>query len=259
MKRKTLGATALAVALMFSMAASAVASGHMLDPFTQDELDNNWEADRLYPSGGVESVAAHGRTDVAAISMDSSQASDQGDWWGYEGIKQVADHGSAVQVDLYVPSAWQGHPANAGFWASDAPTISVYPIIAFRNSDTVPAGFYTWDGAGWVNSGIPVNYDGWNTLALSLDTTNEVINYAINGQDAGDVAATGDSIGQVFLNQYNYGAFDPDNAVDYTSHWHVGLEDIDSKDQCRDGSWEEAGFKNQGQCIKFVSTGQDSR
>lgn len=31
------------------------------------------------------------------------------------------------------------------------------------------------------------------------------------------------------------------------------------KDQCKKGGWEAYGFKNQGQCIRFVNTGQDSR
>jgi hypothetical protein len=32
-----------------------------------------------------------------------------------------------------------------------------------------------------------------------------------------------------------------------------------TKDDCKDGGWEDAGFRNQGQCIRFVNTGQDSR
>jgi len=32
-----------------------------------------------------------------------------------------------------------------------------------------------------------------------------------------------------------------------------------SRDDCRDGAWQELGFRNQGQCIRFVETGKDSR
>jgi hypothetical protein len=32
-----------------------------------------------------------------------------------------------------------------------------------------------------------------------------------------------------------------------------------TKDDCKDGGWENYGFKNQGQCIRFVETGKDSR
>jgi hypothetical protein len=30
-------------------------------------------------------------------------------------------------------------------------------------------------------------------------------------------------------------------------------------DDCKDGGWEDFGFRNQGQCIRFVNTGEDSR
>ncbi len=32
-----------------------------------------------------------------------------------------------------------------------------------------------------------------------------------------------------------------------------------TKDDCKKGGWEQYGFRNQGQCIKFVNTGKDSR
>jgi hypothetical protein len=39
----------------------------------------------------------------------------------------------------------------------------------------------------------------------------------------------------------------------------VGRNDPATKDDCKDGGWESFGFRNQGQCIRFVNTGQDSR
>jgi hypothetical protein len=35
--------------------------------------------------------------------------------------------------------------------------------------------------------------------------------------------------------------------------------DPDSKDQCKQGGWEDFGFRNQGQCVRFVETGKDGR
>jgi hypothetical protein len=29
--------------------------------------------------------------------------------------------------------------------------------------------------------------------------------------------------------------------------------------ECKKGGWEAFGFKNQGQCVRFVQTGKDSR
>ena len=33
----------------------------------------------------------------------------------------------------------------------------------------------------------------------------------------------------------------------------------ETKEDCMDGGWEAFGFKNQGQCVRFIETGQDSR
>ncbi|MGQ0702538.1 MAG: TolB family protein [Gemmatimonadales bacterium] len=32
-----------------------------------------------------------------------------------------------------------------------------------------------------------------------------------------------------------------------------------SKEQCKNGGWEGLGFRNQGQCLRYVETGKDSR
>lgn len=32
-----------------------------------------------------------------------------------------------------------------------------------------------------------------------------------------------------------------------------------TKEECKDGGWERFGFENQGQCVRFVETGKDSR
>ncbi len=47
-----------------------------------------------------------------------------------------------------------------------------------------------------------------------------------------------------------------DERFDWTRFYVMSL---DSKDQCKDGGWQALGFRNQGQCIRFVETGQDSR
>ena len=41
----------------------------------------------------------------------------------------------------------------------------------------------------------------------------------------------------------------------------IVAEQVDplSKDECKQGGWEEFGFMNQGQCVRFIETGKDSR
>ena len=36
-------------------------------------------------------------------------------------------------------------------------------------------------------------------------------------------------------------------------------EDPQTKDDCKNGGWEQSGFKNQGQCVRFIETSDDRR
>jgi hypothetical protein len=53
--------------------------------------------------------------------------------------------------------------------------------------------------------------------------------------------------------------FNPRNGGRYTRNFYIEEFNPESKNQCKKGGWEEFGFRNQGQCIRFVNTGQDSR
>ncbi len=44
-----------------------------------------------------------------------------------------------------------------------------------------------------------------------------------------------------------------------TYDFELSLPSPTSKAQCADGGWQDYGFKNQGQCNKFLETGKDSR
>lgn len=48
-----------------------------------------------------------------------------------------------------------------------------------------------------------------------------------------------------------------DQDFDWT-RFDVGA-DARSRENCRDGGWQTYGFDNQGQCVRFVTTGKDSR
>lgn len=48
------------------------------------------------------------------------------------------------------------------------------------------------------------------------------------------------------------------NATNY-GHWLILENQPQTKDDCKKSGWEAYGFKNQGQCIRFVNTGKDSR
>ncbi|MCL4247129.1 MAG: hypothetical protein KJ065_03140 [Anaerolineae bacterium] len=37
------------------------------------------------------------------------------------------------------------------------------------------------------------------------------------------------------------------------------LPDVQTKDECKNDGWMQFGFRNQGQCVRFIETGVDSR
>lgn len=256
--RKTITVLTAVIALTVSMMGAAIASSTLLDPFTSAELEDNWTVDRQFPSGGVTSVSAHGRSDVAAVAIVGELRSTQGSFRYFEGIKKVGDFGPTVQVDLYMPSEWAtvgNGPLNIGFWTSDDP-ISAYPLIVFRNSATVDAGFYVYNTqtGAYAPSGVEVRYDGWNTLQVVLDADSDTANYLINGQAAGLTYAANNTIGQVFLNHFN------DGVTDYTAHWHAGVIAAPSANDCKKGGFAALGFRNQGQCVSsFVANTNANR
>lgn len=53
----------------------------------------------------------------------------------------------------------------------------------------------------------------------------------------------------------SFGA-EKDERFDWTRFYVLSPQ---NKDECKDGDWEAAGFKNLGQCVRFVETGEDSR
>ena len=53
---------------------------------------------------------------------------------------------------------------------------------------------------------------------------------------------------------------DAANGIEIDNHSLYQLVDEPtSMDDCKNGGWEAFGFRNQGQCIRYVNTGQDSR
>lgn len=51
----------------------------------------------------------------------------------------------------------------------------------------------------------------------------------------------------------------PDLADDLHVLTFVGSNDPQTKDDCKKGGWESYSFRNQGQCVRYVETGKDSR
>jgi len=233
----------ISIAILFL--ASTVLAATLLNPFTQTELDTNWEADRFFPTDGVTSVSAFGRDDVARLGLDSTQTQ-AGTFQRTEGIKTVGvqNFGTMVQADLYIDPDWQDKAVRAGLWVVGDDGAGArddwFGIVEFVNNEPCPdpdcsnqanltdhEGFRIWDSAvGWTqNLNTSFTYGEWVTLAIELDTANQEYHYYIDGVLVGSATAGENFIREIFLNSYNYGldSFPTLGSESYAAHWHVGI------------------------------------
>ncbi len=265
-------------ALGMIAAATVAASSHFQepDPFTQAELDSNWEADRQFPTDGVASVSAFGRDPVARIGIDS-ELTDENTFRRTEGIKTVGDQnfGTAVEVDLYIDPDWEDKAVRAGFWVvgdnGAGERDELFGILEFVNLEPSTSGasatgdhegWRFWDSnVGWTNLDTEFAYGEWATLSIELDTSVQLYQYYINGDPVSQAAGGENFIRELFLNSYNYGLDEFPNLGNdsYSAHWHAGTPDPVTKDDCKKGGWQASGFENQGKCVQFLNTGMDSR
>lgn len=109
------------------------------------------------------------------------------------------------------------------------------------------------EGTCDVNTAVTVagNVDGFNNP------------YAWDGHNfdaAVDTSSYTPGMHCFIFNPEEEGPNQPD--VRETREFFVGeplSDNSEDKNSCKKGGWEDYGFKNQGQCIKFVNTGKDSR
>ena len=244
--------------LSFAMAPLGAFAATSLSPFTATEVAS-WTADRTYPSGGAESLASFaGRTNVLKMSIDKDNRSTQGSFYYTEGLKKDIDLGQELSADMYLDTDWTGKSVRSGLWgvaADGSEGITAYPIIEFstkRSGDST--GWRYWDNDGWHNIATAYTLGSWASLTIKI--TDSEMQYFINGvQVASAPLDESTHINAVILNAYNYGS----DSADYSTYWHAGISNPTAKTSCMKAGFEAFGFKNQGQCVRFVETGKDSR
>lgn len=267
---RRLGATAIAApAALMLLAAGAAYGATAVDytevPLTQAELDANWGTDRAAPSGGHESVAFEGRSEVLEVRIDPDARSTSSSFYYTEGLKRDVPNVGAASIDLYVDPAWldagtvAAPDVRAGFWGvgeDSASAVTSYPIAEFTNAGEGDyVGWRVWDSnlGVWVDQPEIPAEPGWTTVELVLDEAADEFDVSIGGHDATSPALGSTSLGSVIVNSYNYGP----GSQPYEVHWSdfaIGtLVELTSTDQCRDGGWADFGFTNQGQCIASLT------
>ena len=159
---------------------------------------------------------------------------------------------------MYVDQDWQNKSVRSGLWgvaADDSQEITAYPILEFstKRSDN-STGWRYWTNNGWVNISTAYTFGQWASLYINI--TNDGIHLKINGVEVGVVPLDGTThFSAVILNAYNYGS----GTQSYSTYWHAGIPNPTNGSDCKKDGWKIYGFKNQGQCVRFVETGKDSR
>jgi hypothetical protein len=126
----------------------------------------------------------------------------------------------------------------ARYLAGDVPQET--RIVLPFNASTASIEFYDF----WTQNVVLNAYDASGTLLASGNAT------AFATWTTVSVSATG--IAQIGLVTRQANTYFDNLKITYK-------KDPTNKDQCKDGGWESYGFKNQGQCVRFVETGKDSR
>jgi hypothetical protein len=141
----------------------------------------------------------------------------------------------------------------------DPPVVKSHTVTALRvsevnSADDTVAGTTDSEPGSIVEVGI--HYEGtWRNVEVQ-DDGSWLADFSETAEDSGE------GWGERFDIQPGIGgwAHEYDDDGDGTSlNWEARLVEVDAKDQCKNGGWEAAGFRNQGQCIRFVNTGKDSR
>ena len=223
-------ATAAAGLLLASSASHAVETFDVDPVLGATQAPGVWYTDRYAPAA-FESAFFDGDNRLLHRIDDSDGASSRpgsfsSAFYNTQGRKFDTPGSVFQSIDLYVPADWDTTGRRmAGIWGTavdDSSTITAFPIIEFA-SDSGSGQFQVWDGAGFVQIGLPSDfvYDEWYTLSATVTpTTFEFTVSAATGTSTDVLSftdATNDgstSIANVILQGHN-----TTDGVSYDIYW----------------------------------------
>lgn len=164
--------------------------------------------------------------------------------------------------------------------ASDIANVDISSNV-FDGNDVADVALWTWPATN-VLGAVTVTDNHIVGFAFGIDIPFEDVDvsaWAVNDNriEGNDVGVNNDGSGTLDATCNWWGAANgPSGAGDGDGDavtgdveflpWHTAPEgpcegglNPTTKDDCKDGGYEEYGFRNQGQCITFVATGNDSR
>jgi hypothetical protein len=112
-------------------------------------------------------------------------------------------------------------------------------------------------GPAYTQTGVALAGGGWNTITLTTGfpvVAGSQYTFLVDVSSPVRFGNSADLTGQ-------WGYFSTWGAPQWQINHRVHIEDPNptTKDDCMNGGWEAYGFKNQGQCVRFIETGKDSR
>lgn len=259
--RKTPITLVLTGLLVVAMATTAAALGAI---YSQDFSDNadDWFGTVVH-NPGSETATLGGDGSTPYSRFDGYRDSWTGNW--------------AAEIDVYLDPDWdagEGFDYTVASSASDGNHLRDYIFHVAKDTSTgdlLVSGsnnttFATREDLETLNH-VTVTEAGWYTLQHVFYDDGGHLSVDLNLlDDTGAVLFTetrsnaADTIpGVVGGNRYGwFTVIDVDGGIEVDNHELFALDPSDA-DDCKKGGWEDFGFRNQGQCIKFVNTGKDSR
>lgn len=165
---------------------------------------------------------------------------------------------SGIPQSATIVSATLQMTAPEGFaWGGDGTTYS-----AFVADDSWDESSITWSnqpsagavlGSWWIWSGYPCSGAFKGDRVGAFDITAQV-QTEVSGDQRLSI--------QLFNNGYWLSHYSREHGVAAQMpqlQISYQINDPTSKDDCKNGGWKAFHFKNQGQCVRFIETGKDSR
>ncbi|AXV04952.1 T1SS secreted agglutinin RTX [Euzebya pacifica] len=267
--RRTLTTTLLAAMLVMGLATAAAALGPLYVQDFSDDADGwNDSDDDWYGT-----VTHNPGTGTATFEGDEVSAP----FSPFDGYRATWTAGWTAEIDVYLDPSWD---AGEGFDYSVAATgtdglhqrdfifhvakdASENALLVAGSNNTNFAVFEDLE----TRNHVEVTDAGWYTLQHVFRDHNGTLAVDLNLLDSnGTVLFTetrntpADTIpGEVGGNRYGwFTVIDVDGGIKVDNH-ELFAADPENADDCKNGGWDGFGFRNQGQCIKFVNTGKDSR
>ena len=269
--RRTLTTTLLAAMLVMGLATAAAALGPL---YVQDFSD---DADGWFGGGGYGTVSHNPGTETATLEGDTS-----GPFSRFDGYRDTWTGGWSAEIDVYLDPAWDAgegfdysvasnnssgdHLRDFIFHVAKDSSTGMLLVAGSNNTRVVGDDRVVRDDLENLNHR-EITQAGWYTLQHVFRNDGGTLAVDLNLLDSNGTPlftetrnTPADTIpGVVGGNRYGwFTVIDVDGGIEVDNH-ELFAADPENADDCKNGGWDGFGFRNQGQCIKFVNTGKDSR